>query len=352
VKIAIFINKYYHIGFMPKLRVNLFFEKFVGEANGVYTAFVEAVDALKKRPDIALSINEKNPDCDVFHAHSIGLKYFLESFKHRRHLVTSAHVVPDSFIGSLILSELWRPIAKHYLRLAFNRAKLVVAVSPIVKSELEKIGVKSEIQVLCNAVDRKKFCSDAAKRAELRKKHSIAQDRFVALCVGQIQPRKGIYDFLETAKKCSDVTFVWVGGRPYGKLTADFAKLTEAVNGAPSNVIFTGAVPFEAMPGYYAMADVYFLPSLQENFAFATIEAASLKLPLLLRDNPEYPPTLFSHYLKGKSADDFASELKKLHSERSYLARWQGESDALANKYEASAYTENLVKLYRKVAGA
>ncbi len=331
---------------MKKLRVNIFSEKFIGEANGVYTAFVEAVDALKKRDDLEITINDPNPNCDIFHAQSIGLDYFLKSFKYRDKLVTSAHVVPDSFIGSLILSEYWKPIAKWYLKAAFSRARLVIAVSPVVKQELEKIGVKSNIQVLCNAVDRKKFKPDAQARLDLRKKYNLKEDELVALCVGQIQPRKGIYDFLKTAENCPDVKFIWVGGRPYGRLTADFDNLTKAVDNAPKNVIFTGVISFEEMPNYYAMADIYFLPSYQENFAFATIEAAAAKLPLLLRDNVEYPGTLFTHYLKGKTAEDFSTIVRQLKN-RDYLAKWQHESDALANKYEIGAYVEKLIGLYR-----
>ena len=78
----------------------------------------------------------------------------------------SAHVVPDSFIGSLILSELWRPIAKWYLRFAYNRARLIIAVSPMVKTELEKIGVSSRIEVLCNSINRERFKKDDALKTQ------------------------------------------------------------------------------------------------------------------------------------------------------------------------------------------
>ena len=40
------------------------------------------------------------------------------------------------------------PLAKWYLKFAYNRSKSVIAVSPFVKDELQSIGVKSEINVL------------------------------------------------------------------------------------------------------------------------------------------------------------------------------------------------------------
>ncbi|HAR62674.1 MAG: glycosyltransferase family 1 protein [Candidatus Margulisiibacteriota bacterium] len=332
------------------MKLNLIAEKFIGTANGVYTAYLESVESIKKINDIELTVNGKGDNYDVVHSHTIGFEYILKSFKYKNKLLVSAHVVPDSFIGSLILSELWRPMAKWYLKYVYSRARMIIAVSPVVKTELEKIGIKTEINVLCNSVNRVKFKADNESRDKFRQKLNIKKEDFVVLCVGQIQPRKGIYDFLEAAKNLKDIIFVWVGGRPYGKLTADFNSLTTAVENAPKNVIFTGAVDFDDMPSYYAMADVYFMPSFQENFAFATIEASSVKLPLVLRDNVEYPSSLFTHYLKGKNATDFTEIIKKLFGDREFFKKWQIESDTLASKYEISSYMKQLVSYYKKVA--
>ena len=333
------------------IKVNVIAEKFIGQANGVYTAFLETVDALKKHPEIQLSINEPWENCDVVHAHSIGLEYILKSFKYRDKLIVSAHVVPDSFIGSLILSEWWKPIAKWYLKLAFSRAKLVIAVSPMVKIELEKIDVKTNIQVLCNSVDREKFKLNPDLRQKLRAKHGIGADEFVVTCVGQIQPRKGIYDFLETAQNLPHIRFVWVGGKPFGRITADYDVLEKTVAQAPSNVLFTGIVDFQDMPGYYAMSDVFFMPSYQENFAFATIEASSVQLPLVLRDNVEYPGSLFTHYLKGKTALDFTHVIDHLYRDSAFYKQWQQESETLASNYELSAHVRQLLAFYKEVSG-
>ncbi len=331
------------------LKVVILAEKFIGKANGVYTAVVETVENLKHRSDIALSVNDNLEKADIIHSHTIGIAYLLKSFGRKSKLIVSAHVVPDSFIGSLILSELWRPLAKWYLKWVYSRARVVVAVSPIVKKELEKIGVQSEIQVLCNSVNREKFKPDPALRSLFRNRFALGENDFIALCVGQIQPRKGVSDFVEVAKRLPQVRFVWVGGRPYGRLTADYDRMTELIQSAPKNVIFTGTAEFEEMPGYYAMADIYFFPSFQENFAFATIEASSVHLPLVLRDNPEYPSTLFTHYLKAKTQDGFVQQIQQLASDSVFFKKWREESNQLASEYDSRSYTQKLVDIYKKV---
>ena len=328
---------------MNNLKINVIAEEFVGEANGVTTAILELIESLKK--DSFYELIDFPNEADVIHAHTIGIDYIKQSFKYKNKMVVSAHVIPDSFIGSLIFSKLWRPLAKQYLKFVYNRSKEVIAVSPFVKLELEKIGVKSKIHVLCNSVDRQKFKPNQELREKYRNKLNLTTE-FVATCVGQIQPRKGIYDFIETAKLCPNITFVWVGGTPFKGLTAEYSKLQEVVKNAPKNIIFTGIVDFAEMPAYYAMSDVYFMPSYQENFAFATIEASSVQLPLLLRDNVEYPSSLFTHYLRGKNSEDFAQILQKLSSDSDYMNHWINESETLASKYSLKAYMTQLKDIY------
>ena len=222
----------------------------------------------------------------------------------------------------------------------------MIAVAPHVKTELQNIHVSSKIHVLCNSVNRSKFSPNDEFKLKFRKKYNIDQNAFVALCVGQIQPRKGIYDFIEAARQTPNITYVWVGGTPFKGLTADYKKLQSVVNDAPSNIVFTGIIDFNDMPAHYAMADVFFMPSYQENFAFATIEASSVRLPLVLRDNVEYPDSLFTHYLKGKTSQDFADIIHKLSSDSDYLSHWQQESETLASKYSLKSYMKQLKDIY------
>jgi 1,2-diacylglycerol-3-alpha-glucose alpha-1,2-galactosyltransferase len=332
-----------------KLRVNILAEKFIGEANGVTTAVLEMEDALKKRPELEVMVNSSGP-YDVLHAHSIGWDYVMKTGKGKTNTVVSAHVVPDSFIGSLIFSRLWRPMARWFLKFVYNRAALVLAVSPTVKRELEKIGVKTPIRVLCNSVDRHKFKPDSDARHAIRGQLGIGMEEKVVISVGQVQPRKGMADFMETARALPRVRFVWVGGRPFGRLTEEYDKMTNLIKNAPSNVIFTGIVPFSEMPRYYAASDIYFMPSFQENFAFATVEGASVKLPLVMRDNPEYPDTLLGHYLKASDAAGFTAVIRRLVEDPGFFAEWQSHSDALASAYEVGAHTEALVKVYKEIS--
>jgi 1,2-diacylglycerol-3-alpha-glucose alpha-1,2-galactosyltransferase len=335
----------------PILTLEIVAEKrFIRKANGVHTAVVQLVEQLRKRDDIKISVNTSSSQVDVIHAHTLGAHYLLKALTCRDHLVASAHVVPESFLGSLIFDKFCYGVAKFYLKFALNRARLVIAVSPVVKTQLKRLGVTTEIVVLCNSVDRQQFRPDKQLRKRVRTQLGLSDDGFISLCVGQIQRRKGIQTFLNVAEILPQMTFVWVGGRPFGRLTANYDEMTELMEQAPQNVRFIDAVDFEEMPGYYAMADVFFFPSFQENFAYAILEASSTRLPLVLRDNPEYPYLLFTHYLKAGTDEGFAETLRHLTKDVSFLETWQQESDTLASKYEIHKYVEQLVTCYKYIA--
>ena len=48
-----------------------------------------------------------------------------------------------------------------------------------------------------------------------------------------------------------------------------------------SNVLFTGAIPYEDTALYYSLADIFVMPSLEDKWSLVVPEAMSLGLPIL-----------------------------------------------------------------------
>lgn len=53
---------------------------------------------------------------------------------------------------------------------------------------------------------------------------------------------------------------------------------------APANLNFTGIIPREDMVDYYNIADLFLLPSFEELFPMAVLEAFSTETPVMVRD--------------------------------------------------------------------
>jgi 1,2-diacylglycerol-3-alpha-glucose alpha-1,2-galactosyltransferase len=334
---------------MPPIRINIVSESDGFEAQGVHTAFLDMVEALSKRPEVELLVNVPDKG-DILHAHTFGPHYWTRRSQYPGRRIMTAHVIPDSFKGSLIGWQLWMPMAERYLRFAYNSAAVVLAVAPHVKDDLKRIGVTTRIEVLTNPVNEARFYVDPAFRIEGRKRLGLDAGAKVALSVGQIQPRKGVAEFIETARLCPDVTFVWLGGRPFKGLTADVKGLDAKIAAATPNVRFPGTVKLEEMPFYYSAADLFFFPSWQENCALAINEAMACGVPMLLKDNPEYGPLYGpDHYLKALDPQGYAWQIQAFFEDAALQEKLREASLAVAKGFSVTSYADFLVKLYQEL---
>jgi 1,2-diacylglycerol-3-alpha-glucose alpha-1,2-galactosyltransferase len=330
------------------LTVNLLSESEGFEAQGVHTAFVDMVAALKSRKDVNVLTNSREV-CSLLHAHTFGPLYWMRRGPYRGRRIMTAHVVPGSFIGSLALAKYWAPISDWYLKFSYNSADLVLCVAPQVKRDLEKIGVSTRMEVLTNPVNGDRFFPSSRARIQGRRLLKLAPKDKVCLCVGQIQPRKGVAEFIEAARRLPEFKFVWLGGRPFKRLTADFDALNQKMAAAPKNVIFAGVFKLDAMASLYNAADLFFFPSYQENCALAINEAMACGIPMLLRDNPEYLELYGPHYLKAMDASGYATQIRRIFSKPSLRRSYRLKSLRSAKRFSVTAFTEKLVGLYKSL---
>lgn len=336
-----------------KITVNVVSESEVSvQGHGVHTAYVEMVNALKAHSDIEVITGRFNEqlECDVVHFHTVGTRVWKKLRQKGVKKVISAHVVPDSFVGSLIGARYWKGIASRYLKWFYNRGDVVLAVSDETKRDLIKLGVNVPIEVFYNFIDTSVYKKHDKKKASLlREKLSIPSDAFVVVGCGQVQPRKRIDSFIKVAQRLPDVHFVWVGGMPFKQLAAEYRDMKHAMENAPANVHFPGIAKLEDMPVYYTMSDAFFLPSDQETFGLVVIEAAAAGLPILLRDIPDYKETFAEFALSEKTEEAFAANIRKLQSSKKLYATMQQQAIALAERFDSRQASERLVQLYREL---
>jgi 1,2-diacylglycerol-3-alpha-glucose alpha-1,2-galactosyltransferase len=335
---------------MDKIRVNIVSESDISvQGHGVHTAYMEMAGALEKRKDIELIRGEfgKNLPVDIVHLHTIGSRVWRKLLKGGPKKVVSAHVVPDSFVGSLVGARLWKAFATWYLRWFYNKADLLVAVSPATANELKHLGVKTPVVVIDNSIDISRYHKGSKKsRNDLRKQLGIDVDSFVVIGAGQVQPRKRVDRFITAAKACPDVEFIWVGGIPFGSLAAEHGSMQKMMDGAPSNVHFPGIIPLSNMPSYYSAADVFWLPSTQETFGLVVVEAAASGLPVILRDIKDYSETFAPYSILVDDNTDIDA-IRKLRDNLEHRKKYKSLATNLAKKFDSKSATDKLVEQYR-----
>jgi len=320
--------------------------EFTVKGHGVHTAYIELTAALKKRPDIDIAVNTDRL-ADITHIQTVGFYALRRLLFGPGKKIVSAHIVPDSFIGSLRAAAYWKPVGRWWLKYFYSRADLVLACSKMVQDELEgDMGLKN-VDLLYNTIDMGNYHRSDADKLAARKALTIDNDAFMVVGNGQIQPRKHFDVFVRMARELPDVRFVWVGGIPFKNLAAEYGKMKRMIDEAPDNLITTGVIPLEDVRKYYHAADVFVLPAEQENHPLCVLEAAGTGLPIVLRNIPQYEDTFADAAIMADTDEDFVRIVDGLRHDNKKLDEAAKKSQVIAQRFDSREGADKAVAFYR-----
>ena len=314
-----------------KKTINMLSSAYKVKGQGVGSAYEEQVGLVKSHMADDFAVFENRiMSADITHYHTIDSKFYLFLGLHKRNGITVGyvHMLPETVETSIQLPRLIKRGFYKYMISFYKRMDYLVTVNSYFIDKLENYGVdRSKITYIPNYVSDEVFfkCCEVDKR-ELRRKYSIPEDKFVVLGVGQLQVRKGIFDFVEVAKRMPDIQFVWAGGFSFGAITDGYSEVKKIMEHPPENVRFLGIIERSLMPEIYNTADVMFLPSFEELFPMTVLESMSCKIPVLLRDLEIYEDILFDFYLRENSVDDFVKAIRRLSEDSDHYAKAAGDS--------------------------
>jgi 1,2-diacylglycerol-3-alpha-glucose alpha-1,2-galactosyltransferase len=328
------------------MKIHLISETEFGvKSMGIHTAHIDLKNLLEDKKEVDVVVNQAGKG-DIFHAHTYGLYYFFKGFRYKHRRVHTVHTIPETLEGSVPYYKLIAPFAKMYFRLVFNFADVCIALSPTVAESLKKLGVKSKIMIINNPISPEKWRFTKVHFESGRDLLGIENNKFVVLGVGQVQKRKGIEDFIDMAALLPNLSFVWVGGRPFGVLTEGIKRIDEKIKNASPNFKIIGPIDLSQMPLVYAAADVFVFPSYQENCPLAPIEAAATGLPVIFRDLKEYSKLYENNYLKANTTLDFTNLIRRLAVSEYFHKKGKVISENLIKQFEQDHIYSKIMHLY------
>ncbi|MCL5004489.1 MAG: glycosyltransferase family 4 protein [Patescibacteria group bacterium] len=295
---------------------------------------------------LGIPFTEKWDDsCDILQINTPWLKslYLIKKAKRQgKPVIIWSHVTAEDIKGVFRFSFILSPIAKKYLTYAYGLADLIFSPSEYTKSLLIAYGIPTgKIIVISNGVDLKKVYQDTGKREPYRKEYNL---KFPAIgTVGLAIPRKGIDTFLNLARKFSDKQFIW-----YGKIYSPiFVKALPKK--LPENVRFTGYV--EDQNAAFNSLDIFIFPSFEENEGMAILEAASVELPILVRDIPVYNGWLIHgvNCLKAKNEKEFEDYLNQLTNDENLRKKLGENAKILAQEKSTEVLKVKTLSIYKKL---
>jgi 1,2-diacylglycerol-3-alpha-glucose alpha-1,2-galactosyltransferase len=332
---------------MKKLTINMKSAAQSVPGQGVGSAYAEQVALIKQHLSHKFQVYENaHIKADITHYHTINPTYYLTRRRDSKNGVSLGyvHMLPETVEHSLRLPLPARKIFYAYMLRFYKSMDYLVTVNPYFIGELVKYGVdRNKVTYIPNFVSKEKFhpLANAEIRA-VKAKYGIPQNMFTVVSAGQLQVRKGAFDFLDLAKTMPDVCFVWAGGFSFGRLTDGYDKLKKAFENPPPNLKFLGIIPREEMNGIYNAADVMLLASFEELFPMTILEAMCVGKPVLLRDLDIYHDILFDFYLKAPDKNGFAKEILQLKNNKEYYKN-AAEMSVKGNVFYSR---ENVVKLW------
>lgn len=321
---------------------------FLIKSTGVHTAFIDHINLLKEKSDVEVVVNNEGYG-DIFHSHTYGLYYFWKGRKYKGKRVFTAHVIPDSIKGSLPFPNLLMPFIRHGLKLVYSYADVCIAISPMVERAIIDTGAKTNIVRIFNPIHTDIWKRTDEKRKKGRQLLGLSEDAFVILGVGQLEPRKGVEDFIDISEAVTDAQFVWAGGRPFGVMTDGIRRIDRRLKNAGDNFIHAGQIGLEKMPLIYSAADLLLFTSFQENSPLVPVEAAACGMPVIFRDLQEYNSLYKSRYLKARNTEEFILLTRRMTEDKSFYEEGLQISNELIMQFNKENIREELISLYKNL---
>jgi teichuronic acid biosynthesis glycosyltransferase TuaC len=157
---------------------------------------------------------------------------------------------------------------------AADKAAALLAVSAALKVDMTALGMDAgKITVHYTGLDQGRF----VPRNRPSEKAKLGISGPLVLCVGALITRKNQPLLIEALTALPEVSLMLAG---QGENESDFRQLAKKL-GVIDRVHFTGNIPHDDLPAYFAAADVMALVSSSEGLANAWVEALACGTPVV-----------------------------------------------------------------------
>lgn len=223
------------------------------------------------------------------------------------------------------------------------------------KDALRSYGVERYINVIPNGIDLDKFERNEINEERIRKfrKDNNFEDTFILLSLGRVAEEKAIDVLIDSyasflAKKPSKKTMLLIVGD--GPSKANLEKQVHDLK-IEENVMFIGKVPYDDVPFFYQLADLYVSASVTETQGLTFIEAIASKTLVLCRFDENLSEVIKEKETGFYFSDNDTFELKlnsilnmsEIEKEKIKINAYK-----INRRYSLDAFYENMLEVYKR----
>ena len=304
----------------------------------------------------------KNWNLDIIHTHTefgVGSFARLIAKQYNIPLVHTYHTMYEEYIYYITKGYFDGASKKlvEYLTLFLCDKTVEELIVPTKKTHdlfKEKYKVSRDVHIIPTGIDVTRFYKenvDAKKVSELKMELSVKPGDFTILYVGRIAKEKSI-DFLITnlkaiIRKVPKAKMIVVGDGP------DMKYLTELAykNKLSKYITFTGKVPWDKVPLYYQLADVFVTASTTETQGLTVIEAMAASKPVVAINDESFR-TVITNEQDGilfETEKEYQDSVVKLAKDSHYRKKLSNQARITANGYSSLVYAKRVLEVYNLV---
>ena len=311
--------------------------------------------------EIAKQIKELN--LDIVHTQtefSLGAFGKIISRKYDIPYIHTYHTMWEDYIHyitpikgrNIYLKRFARTFSRGFVR----KAECVITPSNKTAKYLKyKCKVKNKpIYVIPTGIDIQPFNKSnftLEKKNKLKESLGIKKDEKVILFLGRVAEEKSI-DILMNAmpdvfKSYPNSKFLIVGDGPSKKALEEQANSL----GIKDKVVFTGKIPYNEVPKYYNLGDVFINASITETQGLTFIEAMAAEVPIVAK----YAPNLSEFIKNGKNGilvrknSDFKDAIVNVLTNDNLRSTLINNGNTTAKEYSIEQFGDKLEMLYSEI---
>ena len=221
----------------------------------------------------------------------------------------------------------------------------------------EKYKFERNVHIVPTGIDVDRFYREKLKIDEMntiKKELGIKPEDFIIIYVGRLAKEKSVEVLLEShveiIKKHPNCKLMIVGSGPDYEHFIDMSRNL----GIANSVIFTNAIPWEDIPSYYGIADVFATASKTETQGLTVVEAMAASLPVICADDESFRDVVI-HGLNGylfKTKKQYRDCVDSIITDKELFHKMQRQARITADEHSLKYYAEKVLDVYRSAIEA
>ncbi|GAB4415481.1 MAG: glycosyltransferase family 4 protein [Anaerolineales bacterium] len=250
----------------------------------------------------------------------------------------------------LLPEEVSEGVLRAYMPSFCNAVNLVISPSPGMEKILRQLDVDSPIEIVPNGVEIERFIQATPLP---REKYGFSDDDLLLIYTGRMGPEKNLKFLLQAfagvAQAVEHVKLLLVGSGSEKEKLQELAKALQVEN----SVQFTGAIPYEDMPGYLAMCDAFVTASITEVHPLSVIEAMGTGLPVMGIHSPGVGDSVedgATGFLTTENLPAYTAKLTRLCLQKQLRGKMGLAARKASRQYDINRTTKIMLSHYERLA--